>query len=80
MLAKRMTELRREESVETKGFINWLESWTDSKVSEWKQKSKVYEFSQRSVGGLLEVLKANERGISIQPQSRKVWERLESEF
>jgi len=79
-LAEQMIEMNKEKQVETKGFLEWLESAIGTKVDDLRNKTKIRAYHEGSLEDSLEVLKENSKALNKNPSSKDFYEVLKDAF
>lgn len=79
-LAEQMIEMNRQKQAEAKGFLTWLERTMGAKVDDLSNKTRVRDYHDHHLDGLLEVLRQNHRKLRADPNARDFQEGVEREF
>lgn len=76
-LAKQMIDMSKKKNEEVKGFLKWLEREIKTDIEYLKNKTTLKEFYNYDFDKFLDVLKGNQKNITINLSEREVHERLE---
>ncbi len=79
-LAEGMVDMNKTKGEEIRGFLHWLEREIGVKIDTLKNKTKIHAYFDLSPEELLEILKDNRRGVTVDPSSRDFQESLEREL
>jgi hypothetical protein len=79
-LAEQMIDMSKKKNEEIKGFFKWLEREIEANIENFKNKTTLKEFHNYDFDKFLDVLKENQKNITINLLERKTQERLEKHF
>jgi hypothetical protein len=79
-LAEQMIGLNKEKQAEIRGFLTWLERAISAKIDVLTNKTKLRAYHEYDLDTLLEVLNANRRKLTVNPNDRRFQENLEREY
>ena len=79
-LAKQMIDMSKKKNEELKGFFKWLEREIKTDIENLKNKTALKEFHNYDFDKFLDVLKENQKNITINLLERKTQERLGKHF
>ncbi len=72
-----MIDMSKKKNEEVKGFLKWLEREIKTDIENLKNKTTLKEFYNYDFDKFLDVLKGNQKNITINLSEREVHERLE---
>jgi 16S rRNA G527 N7-methylase RsmG len=75
-----MIDMSKKKNEEIKGFFKWLEREIEANIENFKNKTTLKEFHNYNFDKFLDVLKENQKNITINLLERKTQERLEKHF
>ena len=79
-LAEEMIRMNKEKQEEIRGFLSWLSDFTDARIDDLSNKTKVQGYYEIEFAELLAVLKKNRGKLACDPGRRAFGEDLRREY